>query len=342
MQPCRNGLRALWRMMTGAQIVSSRLWLGWAETTPDAWKGFAMPVAAEQNEKFSAYAHPERLVSTDWLAANLDAESLVVVESDEDILLYETGHIPGAVKIDWHTDLNDALTRDYIDGEAFAALLGSKGITRDTTVVIYGDKSNWWAAYALWVFTLFGHEDVRLLDGGRDKWIAEGRELTTETPKPAKVEYPVVERRDEVIRAFLPDVFEHFGKPLIDVRSAEEYSGERTTMPAYPEEGTLRGGHIPSAASVPWARAAAADGTFRDREELEAIYKGEAGLNDGDEVIAYCRIGERSSHTWFVLKHLLGFENVRNYDGSWTEWGNAVRVPIVKGAEPGEVPATRR
>jgi thiosulfate/3-mercaptopyruvate sulfurtransferase len=192
------------------------------------------------------------------------------------------------------------------------------------------------------VFTLFGHEDVRLLDGGRDKWIAEGRELTTETPKPAKVEYPVVERRDEAIRAFLPDVFEHFGKPLIDVRSAEEYSGERTTMPAYPEEGTLRGGHIPSAASVPWARAAAADGTFRDREELEAIYKGEAGLNDGDEVIAYCRIGERSSHTWFVLKHLLGFENVRNYDGSWTEWGNAVRVPIVKGAEPGEVPATRR
>ncbi|UNK44602.1 sulfurtransferase [Arthrobacter sulfonylureivorans] len=301
-----------------------------------------MPIAAEQNEKFAAYANPDRLVSTQWLADNLGTEGLVVVESDEDILLYETGHIPSAVKIDWHTDLNDPDTRDYVDGEGFAALLGSKGISRDTTVVLYGDKSNWWAAYALWVFALFGHEDVRLLDGGRDKWIAEGRELTTEVPQPAPVEYPVIERDDAPIRAFLHDVLDHFGKPLVDVRSPEEYSGLRTTMPAYPEEGALRGGHIPTAASVPWARAAADDGTFRTREELEAIYLGDAGLKPGDDVVAYCRIGERSSHTWFVLKHLLGFDTVRNYDGSWTEWGNAVRVPIVKGDQPGQLPAAAR
>jgi thiosulfate/3-mercaptopyruvate sulfurtransferase len=301
-----------------------------------------MPIAAEQNEKFAAYANPDRLVSTQWLADNLGTDGLVVVESDEDILLYETGHIPSAVKIDWHTDLNDPDTRDYVDGEGFAALLGSKGISRDTTVVLYGDKSNWWAAYALWVFALFGHEDVRLLDGGRDKWIAEGRELTTVVPQPAPVEYPVVERNDAPIRAFLNDVLDHFGKPLVDVRSPEEYSGLRTTMPAYPEEGALRGGHIPTAASVPWARAAAEDGTFRTRDELEAIYLGEAGLKPGDDVVAYCRIGERSSHTWFVLKHLLGFDTVRNYDGSWTEWGNAVRVPIVKGDQPGQLPAAAR
>ncbi|MDE8668361.1 sulfurtransferase [Pseudarthrobacter sp. H3Y2-7] len=303
-----------------------------------------MPYAVEQNEKFAAYSNPERLVSTDWLAAALESGAvaegkLVVVESDEDVLLYETGHIPGAVKIDWHTDLNDEVTRDYVDGEAFAALAGSKGISRDTTVVIYGDKSNWWAAYALWVFTLFGHEDVRLLDGGRDKWIAEGRELTTERPSPAPAEYPVVERNDAPIRAFKEDVMAHFGKPLIDVRSTEEYTGQRTHMPAYPEEGTLRGGHIPTAASIPWARAAAADGTYRSRDELEALYLGEAGLVAGDDVVAYCRIGERSSHTWFALKYLLGFDTVRNYDGSWTEWGNAVRAPIVKGAERGAVPA---
>lgn len=300
-----------------------------------------MTVDIDASPKFSAYAHPERLVSTVWLAENLGKPGLVVVESDEDVLLYETGHIPGAVKIDWHTDLNDDVTRDYIDGERFAALLGSKGIARDTTVVIYGDKNNWWAAYALWVFTLFGHEDVRLLDGGRDLWIAEGRETTTDAATPAAVEYPVVSRDDATIRAFKEDVLAHFGNPLIDVRSPEEYSGERTTAPAYPEEGALRAGHIPSAASVPWARAAAQDATFKTRAELDDIYFGEAGLKADDEVIAYCRIGERSSHTWFVLTHLLGLENVRNYDGSWTEWGSAVRVPIVKGSEPGEAPAAR-
>jgi thiosulfate/3-mercaptopyruvate sulfurtransferase len=303
-----------------------------------------MSYPVEQNEKFAAYAHPERLVSTEWLAAAikdgaLENGKLVVVESDEDVLLYETGHIPGAVKIDWHTDLNDEVTRDYVEGEAFAALAAAKGISRGSTVVIYGDKSNWWAAYALWVFTLFGHEDVRLLDGGRDKWIAEGRELTTDIPSPAPGNYPVVERNDEPIRAFKEDVLAHLGKPLIDVRSPEEYTGQRTHMPAYPEEGALRGGHIPTAASIPWARAAAEDGTFRSRPELEALYLGEAGLTQGDDVVAYCRIGERSSHTWFALKYLLGFETVRNYDGSWTEWGNAVRVPIVKGAERGSVPA---
>lgn len=303
-----------------------------------------MSYPVEQNEKFAAYAHPERLVSTEWLASALEGGALgdgklVVVESDEDVLLYETGHIPGAVKIDWHTDLNDEVTRDYVDGEAFAALAAAKGISRDTTVVIYGDKSNWWAAYALWVFTLFGHEDVRLLDGGRDKWIAEGRDITTDVPQPAPGEYPVIDRNDAPIRAFKDDVLAHFGKPLIDVRSPEEYTGQRTHMPAYPEEGALRGGHIPTAASIPWARAAAEDGTYRNRTELEDLYLGEAGLTEGDDVVAYCRIGERSSHTWFALKYLLGFETVRNYDGSWTEWGNAVRVPIAKGAERGSVPA---
>jgi thiosulfate/3-mercaptopyruvate sulfurtransferase len=298
-----------------------------------------MTVETDSAPKFAGYAHPERLVSTEWLEAHLGEPGLVVVESDEDVLLYETGHIPGAVKIDWHTDLNDPVLRDYIDGEAFAALVGGKGIARDSTVVIYGDKNNWWAAYALWVFTLFGHEDVRLVDGGRDKWIAEDRPFTTERTVPDAVDYPVVERHDAEIRAFKDDVLAHLGHPLIDVRSPEEYSGERTTAPAYPEEGALRAGHIPSAANVPWAKAAAEDGTFKPVAELDAIYREGAGLTEGEPVIAYCRIGERSSHTWFVLTHLLGFEDVRNYDGSWTEWGSTVRVPIVKGSEPGEVPA---
>ena len=288
--------------------------------------------------KFAAYAEPGRLVTGDWLQERLGQPGLVVVESDEDVLLYETGHIPGAVKVDWHTELNDPVVRDYVDGEGFAKLLSRKGIARDDTVVIYGDKNNWWAAYALWVFSLFGHEDVRLLDGGRDKWIAEGRQITTEPTTREPVEYPIVERDDALIRAYKDDVLAHLGNPLIDVRSPEEYSGERTSAPASPEEGALRAGHIPSAQSVPWAKAVAEDGGFKSREELDAIYRDGAGLKDGDKIVAYCRIGERSSHTWFVLKHLLGFEDVRNYDGSWTEWGSAVRVPIVSGAEPGEVP----
>ncbi|MDQ1128564.1 sulfurtransferase [Microbacterium sp. SORGH_AS_0888] len=299
-----------------------------------------MPIDTDTTSaKFSEYAHPERLVTTEWLQERLGQPGLVVVESDEDVLLYETGHIPGAVKVDWHTELNDPVVRDYLDGEGFAELLSRKGIDRSDTIVVYGDKNNWWAAYALWVFSLFGHEDVRLLDGGRDRWIAEGRELTTEAPVRAETTYPVVERDDSVLRAYKDDVLSHLGNPLIDVRSPEEFTGTRTTAPAYPEEGALRAGHIPTAQNVPWARAVAEDGTFKTRAELDAIYRGEAGLADGDAVVAYCRIGERSSHTWFVLQHLLGFENVRNYDGSWTEWGSAVRVPIVTGAEPGAVPA---
>jgi thiosulfate/3-mercaptopyruvate sulfurtransferase len=298
-----------------------------------------MAIEPDSSAKFAEYAHPERLVSTEWLKANLGTPGLVVVESDEDVLLYETGHIPGSVKIDWHTDLNDPVQRDYIDGAGFAKLLGGKGISRDSTVVIYGDKNNWWAAYALWVFTLFGHEDVRLLDGGRVKWEADGGEYTTDVPATAAVDYPVVERDDAPIRAYKDDVLSHLGNPLIDVRSPEEFSGERTTAPAYPDEGALRAGHIPSAQNVPWGKAAADDGTFRSLGELNALYRDGAGLKDGDSIIAYCRIGERSSHTWFVLTHLLGFQGVRNYDGSWTEWGSAVRVPIVKGSEPGTVPA---
>lgn len=299
-----------------------------------------MPVETDtSSEKFAEYAQPGRLVTGEWLEARLGRPGLVVVESDEDVLLYETGHIPGAVKVDWHTELNDPVVRDYVDGEGFAALLGRKGISRDDTVVIYGDKNNWWAAYALWVFSLFGHEDVRLLDGGRDKWIAEGRPMTTEVPKPAPTRYPVVERDDSVLRAYKEDVLAHLGSgPLIDVRSPEEYDGSRTTAPAYPEEGALRAGHIPTARSVPWGRAVAEDGGFKSRAELDAIYRGEVGLKDDDAIVAYCRIGERSSHTWFVLRHLLGFDDVRNYDGSWTEWGSAVRVPIVAGAEPGDAP----
>lgn len=297
-----------------------------------------MSIAFDKDAKIAEYANPEVLVSTEWLAQNLDLDNLVIVESDEDVLLYEVGHIPGAVKIDWHTDLNDPVLRDYVSDEAFAALLSSKGISRDTTVVIYGDKSNWWASYALWVFKLYGHPDVRLLDGGRDKWIAEGRELTKAEPSVASANYPVIPRDDSTLRAFRDDVLKHWGNPLIDVRSPEEYSGERTHMPAYPEEGALRGGHIPTAASVPWAKAVGEDGTFKTRAELEKVYLDGAGLKPGDNVIAYCRIGERSSHTWFALNYLLGFKNVRNYDGSWTEWGSLVGVPIAKGAEPGPAP----
>lgn len=296
-----------------------------------------MSTPAENNDAFAGYAHPERLVSTQWVADHKDDDNVVLLESNEDILLYETGHIPGAIKIDWHTELNDQINRDFLHKEDFAKFMGAKGITRDSTVVIYGDKSNWWAAYALWVFTLYGHEDVRLMNGGRDKWIAEGRELTTEIPTITETEYPVIDRDDKTDRAFRDDVVAHFGKPLIDVRSPQEYTGERTHMPDYPEEGALRGGHITTAVSVPWASAANEDGTFKSADELSKIYREDAGVGDSDEVVAYCRIGERSSHTWFVLKYLLGYKNVRNYDGSWTEWGNLVGAPIHFGEEPGEL-----
>lgn len=294
-----------------------------------------MAVANDPSPKLAEYAHPERLVTTAWLAEHLDDPNVVVAESDEDVLLYDTGHIPGAVKIDWHADLNDQVARDYVDAEGFAALMSAKGIAPDTTIVFYGDNFNWWAAYALWVCSLFGHADVRLLDGGRAKWIEEGRPLTTDVPRPAATEYPVTPRDDVTIRAFKEDVLAHIGRgPLVDVRSPGEYNGEVTHMPDYPQEGVLRAGHIPTAASVPWRRAANEDGTFKSAEELRGIYEGEVGLKHGDNVVAYCRIGERSSHTWFVLTHLLGFPKVRNYDGSWCEWGNSVRVPIEKPGYP--------
>jgi thiosulfate/3-mercaptopyruvate sulfurtransferase len=282
------------------------------------------------------YVHPEVLVSTAWLADHLGDPSLRIVESDEDVLLYDTGHIPGAQKIDWHADLNDPVVRDYISREGFERLLRSKGIDENTTVIFYGDKNNWWACYAFWVFQLFGFTNAKVLDGGRLKWEQEGRPMVTDVPKLAPSTYVAPERSDEKIRAFFQDVRAHLdakGK-LVDVRSPQEYSGERTHMPEYPQEGTLRGGHIPTARSIPWAKAANADGSFKSAEELRQIYEKENGLSPDDDVVAYCRIGERSSHTWFVLTYLLGYDRVRNYDGSWTEWGNAVRTPIRKGTEP--------
>ncbi|MCW2685819.1 MAG: thiosulfate sulfurtransferase [Mycobacterium sp.] len=300
-----------------------------------------MPLPPDPSPALASYAHPERLVTADWLSAHLGSPGLAIVESDEDVLLYDVGHIPGAVKVDWHTDLNDPKVRDYIDGEQFADLMNRKGISRDDTVVIYGDKSNWWAAYALWVFTLFGHEDVRLLNGGRDLWINDGRDTTLDVPSKAASGYPVVTRNDAPIRAFKDDVLEHLGsQTLIDVRSPQEYTGERTHMPDYPEEGALRGGHIPSAVSVPWAKAAEDSGRFRGRGELDDVYEFVTSGDPEKPVVAYCRIGERSSHTWFVLTHLLGIPGVRNYDGSWTEWGNTVRVPIVTGEQPGTPPGS--
>ncbi|MDZ4289958.1 MAG: sulfurtransferase [Prosthecobacter sp.] len=287
------------------------------------------------NPKFAAYATPDILVDTDWLAANLNTPGIRIVESNEDILLYDTGHIPGAVHIDWRRDLNEETVRDYVGPEGFADLCRRNGITPDTTVIFYGDKSNWWAAYAFWVFQLFGHTKAKLLDGGRDKWEAEGKPLTREVPKYPASDYPVPAKRDDAThRAYAAQTLAHMnaGKKMVDVRSPKEFSGEVTHMPEYPQEGVLRGGHIPGARSAPWSRAANPDKTFKSREELEAIYRDELGLKTDDDIIAYCRIGERSSHTWFVLKYLLGYQHVRNYDGSWTEWGNTVRAPVAKGA----------
>ncbi len=286
-----------------------------------------------ETERISGYAHPDVLVTTQWLAEN--SSKVRIVECDEDVLLYEVGHIPGAVKLDWHTELNDQDKRDYLDGEQFAELMKAKGIDRSDTIVLYGDRSNWWATYAFWVFKLFGHEDVRILNGGRAKWIAEGRELTRDVPDASSVSYPVVQRDDKTIRAFRDEVLAHLGKPLVDVRSKPEYTGERLHMPDYPNEGASRGGHIPTAASIPWSSAILEDETFKDVAALKAIYFDATGFNAADDFVAYCRIGERSSHTWFVLKYLLGVKNVRNYDGSWTEWGNLVGVPIATGEEPG-------
>lgn len=279
------------------------------------------------------YANPDVLVSTEWVAQHLNDSSIRIIESNEDPLLYPSGHIPGAVQVDWTTDLNDPLRRDYLNKAGFEKLMSRIGATNDTTVVFYGDKNNWWACYAFWVFHLFGHTNAKVMDGGRLKWEQEGRELTRDVPSYSATQYTAPERDDSKIRAFRDQVLKHVeaGLPLVDVRSPDEFSGKLLHMANYPQEGALRGGHIPGAKSVPWARAAnPEDGTFKDAAALKAIYQDEQGLKPDDNIVAYCRIGERSSHTWFVLKYLLGYKNVRNYDGSWTEWGNSVGVPIEK------------
>lgn len=280
----------------------------------------------------AGFTHPEVLVSTDWVMNHIKDPKVRVVESDEDLLLYDIGHVPGAVKIDWHTDLQDPVRRDYLDQVHFEQLMSEKGIANDTTVVFYGDKNNWWACYAFWVFKLFGHADARIMDGGRTKWADEGRPLTKDVPLYPPTHYQAAARDDRQIRAFRDDVMEHIGSgaPLVDVRSPQEFSGELLHMPGYPQEGALRGGHIPGAKNVPWGRAVRPDGTFKSADELRAIYEQEQGLRPEADVVAYCRIGERSSHTWFVLTYLLGYPRVRNYDGSWTEWGNLVGAPIEK------------
>jgi thiosulfate/3-mercaptopyruvate sulfurtransferase len=279
------------------------------------------------------YARPDVLVSTDWVADHLNDPKVRLVESDEDVLLYETGHIPGAVKIDWVADLNDPLVRDYVSRERLQAVLRAKGIGNDTTIVFYGDKNNWWACYSFWVLRLFGVENLKVMDGGRMRWTQEGRPLETAVPSYPAGNITIGDRNDAAIRAFREDVLEHVrgNRPLVDVRSPEEFRGERLHMPEYPSEGALRGGHIPGARSIPWARAVNPEThTFRPASELRTLYEQENGLKRNADTVVYCRIGERSSHTWFALTYLLGFDKVRNYDGSWTEWGNAVRLPIEK------------
>lgn len=281
------------------------------------------------------YARPEVLVSTEWVAQHLGDPNVRIVESNEDPLLYTSGHIPGAVEVDWTRDLNDQVVRDYVGREAFEELASRIGITPETTVVFYGDKNNWWATYAFWVFQLFGHSKARVMDGGRQKWTDEKRETTREVPSYPATSYRAPERNDAAIRAFRDEVLNHVKSAgqLVDVRSPAEYTGEKLHMEGYPQEGALRGGHIPGARNVPWARAANPDGSFKSAEDLRAIYEQEQGLKPDQPTIAYCRIGERSSHTWFVLTYLLGFPSVRNYDGSWTEWGNSVGLPIAKGPD---------
>jgi thiosulfate/3-mercaptopyruvate sulfurtransferase len=286
----------------------------------------------------SGYANPNVLVETAWLADHLSDPGLRIVESNEDILLYDQGHIPGAVKIDWTTDLQDRTVRDFIDASGFAGLASRLGITPDTTVIFYGDRNNWWAAYAYWFFSVMGHPKLKILNGGRKKWIDEGRPITKDVPTIAPTQYPLQTPHPEY-RAFRDDVLTHIGYegrrsvraglPLVDVRSPGEYSGQLLHMPEYPQEGAQRGGHVPGAANIPWARAANEDATFKSAEELRQLY-GDQGITPDKDIVVYCRIGERSSHTWFVLHELLGYPKVRNYDGSWTEWGNVVGLPIEK------------
>jgi thiosulfate/3-mercaptopyruvate sulfurtransferase len=287
----------------------------------------------------TGYARPEVLVSTQWVEDHLNDPGIRIVESDEDVLLYEQGHIPGAVKLDWLTDLQDQVRRDYVDRQRFEQLCSERGIGNDTTVIFYGDKNNWWATYAFWAFQLFGHTRAMIMNGGRQKWIAEDRPLSKDIPEHPRTEYRAPERNEKEIRAFRDQVLallQDDGRTLkedvalVDVRSNPEYTGEMIHMINYPQEGAQRGGHIPGARNVPWATAVREDGTFKSPEDLRQIYQGQ-GITADKDVVAYCRIGERSSHTWFVLRYLLGYPRVRNYDGSWTEWGNLVNAPIEKG-----------
>ncbi len=289
--------------------------------------------------KFSAYADPDVLVSTQWVEDHLKNPNMRIVESDEDVLLYEQGHVPGAVKLDWHTDLQDQIVRDYVSREQFERICSERGISNDTLLIFYGDKNNWWATYAFWAFQLYGHANAKVMDGGRQKWLAENRTLSKDIPNYPRTEYRAPERNDAPIRAFRDQVMSLLnsdrkslvgGKALVDVRSQPEYTGETIHMANYPQEGAQRGGHIPGARSIPWATAVYEDGTFKSANELRNIYEPQ-GVTPDKDVVAYCRIGERSSHTWFVLKYLLGYPKVRNYDGSWTEWGNLVEAPIEKG-----------
>ncbi|WP_262013227.1 sulfurtransferase [Micromonospora sp. Mcm103] len=275
------------------------------------------------------------LVSAEWAEKNLGAPGVVFVEVDEDTSAYDTGHIAGAVKLDWRTDLQDQIRRDFVNKTQFEALLSDRGIANDDTVILYGGNNNWFAAYAYWYFKLYGHGDVKLLDGGRKKWELDARPLVTDVVERPKAQY-VAQEPDTSIRAFRDEVVDAIGtKNLVDVRSPDEYAG-RLLAPAHlPQEQAQRAGHIPTAISVPWSKAANEDGTFKSDDELRKIYA-DAGLDDGKETIAYCRIGERSSHSWFVLQELLGHRNVKNYDGSWTEYGSLVGVPVALGDEPGE------